>query len=684
MAFQSNDDFPYWRKTLPPPEAMFKALRDLDLEAIVSKTMPGGPSVAWVLERAYPADHRATGGISNHFTESARIEARFGKNSTPREAWSAVRLKSAGMTNEEQREEVYAATRECNLFSVELGRALYEYFGARGETVVDFSAGWGDRAIAAAAAGAAMYLGSDPNVRLLAGYRALESFLMEQAPDFRCELTCNMSITEDLPQGYAKVVLLSPPYFDLEIYAEPGSAEARGQSIEMPRVADQSGAARPDYESWLRTFLEPYYATAFSKVKPGGALVVYIENVRRPTTGEHVPLRDDTRKIIDRLPGAFPCGAFGLQVCAQVADDGWEKPKAKHAKGKQAKNTRKSRVRQAMAWIRDPAIPMVTITTAGGGGLAVVPRDVRCEVHTVKGSRGQRIKVVRPLYGLGMWGGMVIPNAANGLLLTTYCSDEDAATAAIAARHLNIPCHIVLFSVDRCGARRSLSEIFAYPWVAVAAGYGAKVTVEHTWREMTTRGSGLQRATGAFWVREGLSGSELTIAAAGFVDYAFADPTALGLTLDLSRRSPVHPPIPGAEAVAGGREPEVWMSNLPRDVAMVAAACKNRVHVATPSRGEVAPRHFRKKMKECGVGMERIEVHMPPKKFEQPFDMVFSQLESELGMAASGGGEAAAASPAAADKAPPFRINRMNDGFLWDLAMENAKDGDVVVLSGSG
>jgi len=343
-------EFPYWRQILPGFREMYRALANED-PPIVRDRLGN-----LVLVRRYPGDHRRVDGISNHFTEDARIDSSFNGNATPRDAFRTLcgdrshtgvgkdsNVKLLGI--EEQREKVYSATRECNVFNPAFAKIVYQRLGGFAPRVLDLSAGWGDRAIAAAAAGASVYHGTDPNPNLRTGYANIVKALQH--------VSSTVVEFSDLPgeeylvrEQYYDICLLSPPFFLLERYVDPADLESNAQSVER----------YPEYEEWVDKFLRPYYSNAYKGLRPGGWIVVYITDVHIQSGGGRVkyPLEHDSWKILRDL-GARPGTTFGLTVQAPPAAASRHRhdfrsrapPKAQDAEGK---------LRPARAWFRPPVV----------------------------------------------------------------------------------------------------------------------------------------------------------------------------------------------------------------------------------------------------------------------------------------------------------------------------------------
>lgn len=153
---------------------------------------------------------------------------------------------------------IYAGGRVAN-FRPAAARALIARFSERGQTVVDFSAGFGGRLLGCLTL-PRTYIGIDPATEQVRGlrqmFRALEghtsasaSFIEAGAEDCMPQLA---SCSVDL-------VFSSPPYFNLEHYSSADS---------------QSYRRYPTYSSWRDGFLVPVMMASHRALKLGGHLII--------------------------------------------------------------------------------------------------------------------------------------------------------------------------------------------------------------------------------------------------------------------------------------------------------------------------------------------------------------------------------------------------------------------------
>lgn len=322
--------FPYWYKTLPPPGEMFEAL-----EQATTEVKAGGNPV---LVRTYPGDYRRSDALSNHYTEGERIECRAGQTPTPREAWESIPAsEKKGKSPEELRELIYSKTRECNTFNPAFAKWVLEKTVGRGAKVLDPSSGWGDRLIGALAAGAKSYDGFDPNPSLQVGYIRIVDDLGDGNHDAYHVTEAPFEDAEVEPGAY-DIAFTSPPYFSYEEYVPPGAPGEEAQSI----------GRYPAYEDWVAKMYRPYLENAYRGVRPGGWIVLYIEDTR--VGGVRYPLQKLTRDVMAGL-GAEPAGRFGLQVVNNFVNTSVVNTKSG---GGRARRRRGPTIRWAYAW-RVPA-----------------------------------------------------------------------------------------------------------------------------------------------------------------------------------------------------------------------------------------------------------------------------------------------------------------------------------------
>jgi hypothetical protein len=119
--------------------------------------------------------------------------------------------------------------------------------------ILDFSAGWGGRALAAASLGIP-YIGFDANVRLESAYRRMIDMIHEVSPTASIRLEFRPSETVDFSRYRYDLVFTSPPYFMLEEYEK------------MPAYAGKA--------NFLARFFVPVVSACWKHLLPGGAMAL--------------------------------------------------------------------------------------------------------------------------------------------------------------------------------------------------------------------------------------------------------------------------------------------------------------------------------------------------------------------------------------------------------------------------
>jgi len=161
------------------------------------------------------------------------------------------------------RESLFQLNKEVTSFRPNLVVAIANMFNIR--SMLDFSAGWGDRMIGAMAAGI-KYTGVDPNVNNVQGYKDIIDFFSSQeeldidANDYNI---INSPIEDADLSGIENVdlVMTSPPYFDLEIYSKDKT---------------QSTSRYKTQNDWFKGFLVPAIDKSISKLNEQGYIVLVI------------------------------------------------------------------------------------------------------------------------------------------------------------------------------------------------------------------------------------------------------------------------------------------------------------------------------------------------------------------------------------------------------------------------
>ena len=141
-----------------------------------------------------------------------------------------------------------------NIFRPLLAMEIYAKY--RPQCVLDICAGWGGRAVGAAALNVPRYIGVDVNANLDAPYKELVAFLADKSST---ELT--MHFTSALTLDYAQLpsydmVFTSPPYYFLERYSHNDAYASK-------RAMDE-------------TFYTPLFRNAYEHLLPNGHFILNV------------------------------------------------------------------------------------------------------------------------------------------------------------------------------------------------------------------------------------------------------------------------------------------------------------------------------------------------------------------------------------------------------------------------
>jgi 16S rRNA G966 N2-methylase RsmD len=224
----------------------------------------------YVLLLNLPSNYRRIDLIADYFTEEQRLKSiRSVEKISPMEYWNTYFMRlfeeviesGQDISARTMREELYHQVKECTQFKPTVAFTIYNILNSK--KILDFSAGWGDRLIAAIAAGAKTYLGFDPNIELKQGHsEIIRTFLNkgESSKEFR--VIYEPFETAEIPEGYTfDLCFTSPPYFNLEIYSNQPN-----QSIER----------YPDFKQWMRKFLFASLEKAWNSLDLNGHLAIHI------------------------------------------------------------------------------------------------------------------------------------------------------------------------------------------------------------------------------------------------------------------------------------------------------------------------------------------------------------------------------------------------------------------------
>ena len=217
------------------------------------------------------------------YSEAELVKCRFRNNPAPITYFNAnkallwTEFKASKKTNDggvesnnlaEFREFLYKKVKQCNNFRPTLAMQLYEFLG-NAKSILDFSAGWGDRLFSACITGR-KYIGIDPNInnnyvydKIIADHGTPQDQRIITSGAEYVDDTEFKGVMESIGIAEFDLIFTSPPFFDYEIYSDYA----------------QSMMGFTDSNKWLTYFLF-YTILKYSKyLKIGGYMGIYIQDV---------------------------------------------------------------------------------------------------------------------------------------------------------------------------------------------------------------------------------------------------------------------------------------------------------------------------------------------------------------------------------------------------------------------
>lgn len=210
--------------------------------------------------------------ITDYFSERCRVKCTFGGLQSPLQYFERNYDKLARVDFEDYwdfNEYMTKKNRGCNNFVSLVALEIYRLF--KPTAILDFSAGWGDRLIAALAYGRAEYTGVDPSKCMKPRYKEIINFFTTYCSHITGlkdkYRVINKAFEDHRPkQEHYDLVFTSPPFFDYEVYER----DNKNQSVDRYQ----------SLESWKYNFMFPALENSLYALKPGGHLALYIEDYK--------------------------------------------------------------------------------------------------------------------------------------------------------------------------------------------------------------------------------------------------------------------------------------------------------------------------------------------------------------------------------------------------------------------
>ena len=151
---------------------------------------------------------------------------------------------------------------QCTNFNNTVVVSVLKFF--KPKTVLDFSAGWGDRLVGALAYDCE-YLGVDPSNCMNPIYKKMINTLVNKDKRKNYKIIKDGFENVEVKKNYYDLVFTSPPFFDLEVYED-----SNNQSIEKFNTVDK----------WKKNFLFPSIKKSFDSLKKNKHLALYITDYK--------------------------------------------------------------------------------------------------------------------------------------------------------------------------------------------------------------------------------------------------------------------------------------------------------------------------------------------------------------------------------------------------------------------
>lgn len=202
----------------------------------------------------------------------------------------------------------------CSQFKPNVAKSLYDFVGA--ETVLDMSAGWGDRLCGFFASDKGThYVGIDPRKETHPIYEAQTQFYTKHNGFFetekRADFICSPAEDADLTmyENYFDIVFSSPPYFNVERYSYDDT---------------QSWVRYKNIDAWNKLFLHKTIANVWPTLKRGGYLAINIADVYASSKGDGRGYQEITNPMNDYIAtlGSTYEGCIGMEMAARPGSAG--------------------------------------------------------------------------------------------------------------------------------------------------------------------------------------------------------------------------------------------------------------------------------------------------------------------------------------------------------------------------
>ena len=151
----------------------------------------------------------------------------------------------------------------CGTYPINVAYIIYQTF--KPKRILDMSAGWGDRLLAATMYGPELYVGVDPNSSLFDGYKKIVQTFVEPEKQQNYKLLESPFENVDLGNQNFDLMFSSPPYFVGEEYSKD-----KGQTY----------LNYSEIDAWLDNFLFVSIDKIWMHLTDGGIFALDLNNLK--------------------------------------------------------------------------------------------------------------------------------------------------------------------------------------------------------------------------------------------------------------------------------------------------------------------------------------------------------------------------------------------------------------------
>ena len=173
-------------------------------------------------------------------------------------------------------------------FSPMRAKAICTQLTSAGDTVYDFSAGFGGRMLGSLSA-KRRYIGCEPDTNTFYNLQRLGAYINNVNSAAEYSIINKGSEDMRMASNSVDLVFSCPPYFALERYSQ----ECTQSIVRFPR-----------YTEWLEGYVRPTLTTAFKALKPGKSMALVLAT-RIYYMNKPYPLGDDWKRIAEQVGFKF-------------------------------------------------------------------------------------------------------------------------------------------------------------------------------------------------------------------------------------------------------------------------------------------------------------------------------------------------------------------------------------------